>query len=110
MYDREALIRYILSCGQDTSKRGGLRDKPSARSDGYHTCYLLAGLSSAQHKWRYSAEEGWSNVPYPQCKGETAVQIFDEEDRVKPLHPVYVVPMGVAESIMAYCEKQGQIV
>lgn len=28
MYDREGLIRYILSCGQDHSRRGGMRDKP----------------------------------------------------------------------------------
>jgi hypothetical protein len=29
LYSREGLIRYILCCGQDTSARGGLRDKPS---------------------------------------------------------------------------------
>lgn len=28
-YSREGLIRYIMCCCQDTSKRGGLRDKPS---------------------------------------------------------------------------------
>lgn len=28
-YNREGLIRYILSCAQDQTKRGGLRDKPS---------------------------------------------------------------------------------
>ena len=30
LYSREGLIRYILCCCQDTTKRGGLRDKPSA--------------------------------------------------------------------------------
>lgn len=29
LYSREGLIRYILCCCQDQSKRGGLRDKPS---------------------------------------------------------------------------------
>ena len=29
LYSREGLIRYILCCCQDNSKRGGLRDKPS---------------------------------------------------------------------------------
>lgn len=29
LYDREGLIRYILSCGQDQTSRGGMRDKPS---------------------------------------------------------------------------------
>lgn len=28
LYNREGLIRYILSCCQDQTKRGGLRDKP----------------------------------------------------------------------------------
>lgn len=28
LYSREALIRYILCACQDTSRRGGLRDKP----------------------------------------------------------------------------------
>ncbi|KAI0407193.1 terpenoid cyclases/Protein prenyltransferase [Xylaria palmicola] len=28
LYSREGLIRYILCCGQDQTKRGGLRDKP----------------------------------------------------------------------------------
>lgn len=28
LFSREGLIRYILSCCQDRTKRGGLRDKP----------------------------------------------------------------------------------
>ena len=30
LYDRDALIRYILCCCQDQTRRGGLRDKPSS--------------------------------------------------------------------------------
>lgn len=29
LFDREGLIRYILCACQDTSRRGGLRDKPA---------------------------------------------------------------------------------
>lgn len=29
LFSRNGLIRYILCCGQDLSKRGGMRDKPS---------------------------------------------------------------------------------
>lgn len=29
LFSRNGLIRYILTCCQDLSKRGGLRDKPS---------------------------------------------------------------------------------
>lgn len=28
LYSREGLVRYILCCGQDQTKRGGMRDKP----------------------------------------------------------------------------------
>lgn len=36
LYCREALTRYILCCGQDTSKRGGLRDKPGMYDTSHH--------------------------------------------------------------------------
>ncbi len=29
LYSREGLTRYILCCCQDTTRRGGMRDKPS---------------------------------------------------------------------------------
>ncbi|KAH8811997.1 terpenoid cyclases/protein prenyltransferase alpha-alpha toroid [Xylogone sp. PMI_703] len=116
LYSREGLIRYILCCCQDLGKRGGLRDKPSHSSDSYHTCYVLAGLSSAQHKWHFSpsmlAEETLSGnliSPYrwtvePIVK-ET--QVYDEEDRVKTVHPVFAVPQGVAERTRTYYASKG---
>lgn len=36
LFSRNGLIRYILTCCQDLSKRGGLRDKPTA--------YVIPGL------------------------------------------------------------------
>lgn len=33
LFSREGLIRYILCCCQDESKRGGLRDKPTMYVD-----------------------------------------------------------------------------
>jgi len=112
LYSKEGLIRYILCACQDRSKRGGLRDKPSKMSDGYHTCYVLAGLSSAQHKWGINKSDlepisgncltgayRWI------CKGKAfqdEYQIYDEEDQVKTLHPVFVVPEGTAEDARAY--------
>lgn len=125
IYSKEGLIRYILCCCQDTSRRGGLRDKPSKISDAYHTCYVLAGLSAAQNEWAYDAtmRAPASNVaskasgvnkladevdfdgPYRwrpvddvlgvENRGE---QIWDEVDRVRRLHPVFVVPEGAAEA------------
>lgn len=47
LFDQDALQEYILLCCQDPS--GGLIDKPGKHRDYYHTCYLLSGLSVAQH-------------------------------------------------------------
>ncbi|TDZ16954.1 Protein farnesyltransferase subunit beta [Colletotrichum orbiculare MAFF 240422] len=119
LYSREGLIRYILCCGQDRSKRGGLRDKPSRPSDAYHTCYVLSGLSSAQHQWdlTYVRDDGdgdgdvtilpeprWVVSPCP----EEGAQIFDEEDRVGTIHPVYTIPQESVDDMKAYfAYKQG---
>jgi len=40
-----ALQDWILLCCQLPPKSGGLRDKPGASPDYYHTCYALSGLS-----------------------------------------------------------------
>ncbi|CAG9943834.1 unnamed protein product [Clonostachys rosea f. rosea IK726] len=107
LFSREGMIRYILCCCQDTSKRGGLRDKPSAYSDAYHTCYVLSGLSSVQHKWTLNAArtdpsvertDKWSVGPFK----EGGQQIFDEEDRVRTTHPVFVIPQQKAEDMLNY--------
>jgi protein farnesyltransferase subunit beta len=34
-------------------------------------------------------------------------QIFDEKDRVTPLHPIFVIPEGVAEKTRAYFSSKG---
>jgi protein farnesyltransferase subunit beta len=34
-------------------------------------------------------------------------QIFDEADRVETLHPVFVIPEGVAETTRAYFASKG---
>ncbi|WAR53048.1 hypothetical protein PtB15_2B477 [Puccinia triticina] len=59
LFDRRALQEYILLISQDLTpkaKQGGLRDKPSAVPDMYHTHYILAGLSLAQHSQRHSPQ------------------------------------------------------
>lgn len=107
LYDREGLIRYILCCCQDMSKRGGLRDKPSHRSDTYHTCYVLAGLSSAQNKW-YFKKSSKSNVVKSLlnsafCWSTEArlcnKQLYGEVDRLNSLHPLFVIPEDAVQKI-----------
>jgi protein farnesyltransferase subunit beta len=106
LFDRNGLVRYILCCCQDMSKRGGMRDKPSKYSDAYHTCYVLSGLSSVQHQWDLVSArpdkalvtgDRWNVSPY--LKGD---QIFDEEDRLATNHPVYVIPQHKVEEIQNY--------
>ncbi|KUJ21780.1 CaaX farnesyltransferase-like protein beta subunit Ram1 [Mollisia scopiformis] len=115
LYSREGLIRYILCCCQEQSKRGGLRDKPSHNSDSYHTCYVLAGLSSAQHKWHFNtsatktessgmltAAYQWTSDPILEYS-----QIFDEEDRVNTWHPIFAIPEGASERARSHFESKG---
>ncbi|PLW21491.1 hypothetical protein PCANC_00308 [Puccinia coronata f. sp. avenae] len=59
LFDRQALQEYILLVSQDLTpqaKQGGLRDKPSAMPDMYHTHYILSGLSLAQHSQKHSLQ------------------------------------------------------
>jgi protein farnesyltransferase subunit beta len=51
LMDQRALQLYNLVAAQALA---GLRDKPSAKPDYYHTCYVLSGYSIAQHNAAYS--------------------------------------------------------
>ncbi|KAH8599639.1 terpenoid cyclases/protein prenyltransferase alpha-alpha toroid [Bisporella sp. PMI_857] len=87
LYSREGLIRYILCCCQDTSF--------FSKSDAYHTCYVLAGLSSAQHKWHFDTKISKMSslgglISAYQWSAESVMketQAYDEEDRVNTIHP-----------------------
>ncbi|KAI4871072.1 terpenoid cyclases/Protein prenyltransferase [Hypoxylon rubiginosum] len=105
LYSREGLIRYIFCCAQDQSKRGGMRDKPSKTSDAYHTCYVLSGLSSAQHVTRLLASDGeglMTHSKYDVSPYTGSPQIYEEEDRVSATDPVYFIPEGKRKDIMSY--------
>ncbi|KAK4665991.1 CAAX farnesyltransferase (FTase) subunit beta [Podospora pseudopauciseta] len=101
LFSREGLIRYILNCCQDETKRGGLRDKPGKMSDAYHSCYVLSGLSAGMHQWVLEDEE-WMVLPY--LEGE---QVFENADRVRPVHPVYVIPQGAVRAMRGYFRGKG---
>ena len=89
-----------------------MRDKPSTRPDGYHTCYSLAGLSAAQNHYHYDATRDTSKRSSEssgrlmaafnwEASAPTAEEMeqakYEEQDRVAFVHPVFVVPMGVVE-------------
>jgi len=71
---------------------------------------VLSGLSSVQNKWQLASPRegpleqglqdghpGWVVSPYFE-----EVQIFDDEDRVGTIHPVYTIPERRVDEIKAY--------
>jgi protein farnesyltransferase subunit beta len=115
LWNRMALARYILAACQE--RKGGLKDKPGKHSDAYHTCYNLAGLSAAQHKYVYDKNvnkdlgTGDFGAPYHwktegQYDGED--KVWEEEDVVRTVHPVFVIPYMSVYEIRKYFEaKEG---
>lgn len=109
LWNRKALVHYLLTCCQQPGKKGGMRDKPSTRPDAYHTCYSLAGLSHAQNHYRYDfgastrdAETGRLMAAFNWSAGlpstaEMEDWKFDGGDLVRFVHPVFVVSMCVVE-------------
>lgn len=85
-----------------------IANRLTRHADAYHSCYALAGLSSAQHRNEYdlSAEPESDEVGYafawvhseartrqrPEDEG-----VFEEEDTVEPIHPIYVIPFAAVE-------------
>lgn len=99
LWNRPALARYILAACQE--KRGGLKDKPGKSPDAYHTCYNLAGLSAAQHKYVYDSnvnkDIGSSNLGAPyhwktDMGSEQRDVVWGPEDVVRTVHPVFIIP------------------
>lgn len=118
VWNKQGLVRYLLTCAQQPGKKGGMRDKPSAKPDGYHTTYALAGLSAAMNHYHYDTEAStrsesgrltsafnWSG------EGPSAEKMeklgVEESDRVGFVHPVYVLPFGVVERLSTKFEKGG---
>jgi protein farnesyltransferase subunit beta len=107
IWNREAQIRYLLCCCQETGKRGGMRDKPSARADAYHTCYSLSGLSAAQHHYTYDRDGSTVDTSTGRLTAafnwhansatteEKQAWGYDQGDLVNFVHPVFVLPMDV---------------
>ena len=87
---------------------------PVRHPDPYHSCYVLAGLSLAQHRSRFerSAEAGqspvdsafrWRHVERTTRGRDAKVpQMFEEDDMVQPVHPIFVVPFDVVERTRAW--------
>ena len=89
-------------------------DTPARHADGYHSCYALTGLSSAQHRSRFAPVSdqamgplecafGWSHIKDPQDDNESDIkQICDPEDIVEPIHPIFVIPYAAVEHTRSF--------
>ncbi|KAF2460653.1 terpenoid cyclases/protein prenyltransferase alpha-alpha toroid [Lineolata rhizophorae] len=114
LWSREGLATYILQCCQNA--QGGLKDKPSKNPDAYHTNYNICGLSAAQHRYAYCPSQepdmegnlkaGFSWVMMAEGEREEEGRVFDDEDRVGAINPVYVVPVGRAERARRFFESK----
>ncbi|KAF4310962.1 Prenyltransferase/squalene oxidase [Botryosphaeria dothidea] len=111
LWSREGMVRYILCACQ--GKSGGLRDKPGKPVDGYHSCYNLSGLSAGQYRYRFvppTASPHSFSPPLNAGFNWTAEdadeegRVWDEEDRVGKINPVYVLPWGKAEEARRWFE------
>lgn len=118
VWNKQALVHYLLTCSQQPGKKGGMRDKPSAKPDGYHTTYSLAGLSAAMNHHHYNAEApvrsengrltsafNWSGEKPSAQKMESMG--IEESDCVGFVHPVYVLPFAAVENFRTKFEKGG---
>eukprot|EP01134_Creolimax_fragrantissima_P001181 CFRG1181T1 len=86
MFNRVALQDYILLACQEPF--GGCVDKPGKSRDFYHTCYVLSGLSVAQHYTR---------------DGEKISTLFigDTENIVETINPFH----NITHSAYLACKK-----
>ena len=91
---------------------------PRRHPDSYHTCYTLAGLSSLQYIHYYSGTSaatshfasafGWACREKSSDRDDLVEKnVFDESDRLRSLHPVYVIPHEAVVNMRSWAEKQG---
>lgn len=92
--------------------------------DTYHTCYNLAGLNAAQHRFRYTVPSSTSTEG-EQGEATTSLsaafhweladgqairpdeqRVWDDEDVVDPIDPVFLVPVGKAKELRAAFEEK----
>lgn len=97
-YDRKALRDFVIYCNQMDGTAGGLRDKPGCGPDAYHSNYVLAGLAGSQSRYSYTGEnKDIKNYGFNWVTKEYGCSLEDMPNQVNLIHPVYVVPVGVAE-------------
>ncbi|KXS16907.1 protein farnesyltransferase subunit beta [Gonapodya prolifera JEL478] len=92
---RVPLQQYVLACCQHTT--GGLKDKPEKSPDFYHTCYVLSGMSIAQHEYV------WDDVDKEFKVTRSANHsLGTDENILHPTDPVHNIRMDKLRLAMQY--------
>ncbi|KAK6635106.1 hypothetical protein RUM44_000355 [Polyplax serrata] len=86
MFNQEALQEYILVCCQNST--GGLIDKPKKQRDFYHTCYVLSGLSVAQHS------------------EDNRIIVGCKTNELSAIHPLYNIRLETVQAALQYFQNQ----
>lgn len=131
LWSREALQLYILLVAQN-HETGGLRDKPGKKSDAYHTCYNLSGLSASQHVARPCSDtrkfcyDGWkqsgsgedneelhrrvyaSMLGFNLAPGREKIVVGDKQNEIAPTHPVLNIGFMQVMEMMKWAYRQGE--
>ena len=86
-----------------------MTDLFSRRPDAYHSCYTLVGLSSTQHRnyvtKKWDTESGypldsafhWASERISAKDEHEEEELFDAEDKLESIHPIYVIPCAAVE-------------
>ncbi|WWD21152.1 hypothetical protein CI109_105634 [Kwoniella shandongensis] len=106
LFNRVALQEFtLIAAQQEPGTTGGLRDKPGKRPDQYHTCNVLSGLSTAQHRVVHSASTVTANkAAFDSSKGLPAIKPVSpdggwasEEERQRVRREVWANALGWVE-------------
>ena len=101
----------------DEERADGLARHP----DAYHSCYTLAGLSLTQHRSCFETTTDssqipvesafrWRHVDWKTGGGWTeGLHMFEEDDIVRPVHPIFVIPFDVVERTRTWFGKKGEV-
>ena len=107
---------YTIYCVQDA--RGGLKDKPSAGIDPYHTMYSMAGCSVGQHlsdyENLYSGTENCKNFTKQfdgnyseeETKAKTSLLGGVENNKLRRMNSIFNGRFDYVEKARAYFREQ----
>ncbi|AJV11636.1 BMC_2a_G0008220.mRNA.1.CDS.1 [Saccharomyces cerevisiae] len=93
-FNKHALRDYILYCCQE-KEQPGLRDKPGAHSDFYHTNYCLLGLAVAESSYSCTPNDSPHNI---KCTPDRLIG----SSKLTDVNPVYGLPIENVRKIIHY--------